>query len=128
MDKELLVKSGSKLVELLDDTKAKSKFAMWVLHSDSGAWKLWLVPENESLDVREFYGAVSRTMVSRNSEIHGLDIGSVELADSKNPVVQQLASTFNFVGGEIHLSNNSYNGFYLPEGILLRSYKLAKAA
>jgi hypothetical protein len=126
---QYLVSSGSRLVQILDATSAQPEFAMWVLNSESEAWKLWIVPKNEKLDYRDFYGVVSRSMTLNSQALFGLDISSVELVDRKNPAVKSLSRSFQIPNGNVHLSNSSFNGFYLPEGIILRSdIKAEKAA
>lgn len=128
MDKNLLVKSGSEFLRLLDATKAKPQFMMWVLHAESDTWKLWVVPANEKLDGREFYGAVSKVISENFSSLAGLDSSSIELKDVHNPAVKALGSFVHFPFGTSHFSNNTFDGFYLPDGIILRSDLVSEAA
>jgi hypothetical protein len=121
MDKDVLVTSGQELVRLLDETKLKPRAAIWVFNPDNNIWRLWIVPAINVTDKNEFYRILSET-ISRHREIlHGFDISSTELVSDNHPAIKGLKSIFRLAGiGSIHLANNTLNGFYLPDGIILR--------
>lgn len=121
MDKNALVEEGSKLVRWLDDSKLKPRAAMWVYNSETETWKLWIVPASEIHDKREFYLELSNIISAHRDEIPSLDISSVEFKADSHPAVKGLGAMFHMEGlGSAHFSNNRFNGFSLPDGIILR--------
>ena len=58
MDKSLLVKSGHSLIDALIQQGMKLRAVMWVYNDELENWKLWIVPEGESVDKHDFYGSV----------------------------------------------------------------------
>ncbi|MFN5127296.1 MAG: hypothetical protein ACK519_02885 [Sphingomonadaceae bacterium] len=121
MDKNALVESGSKLVKWLDESSLKPRAAMWVYNTEADTWRLWIVPASGLNDKREFYLALSDIIAAHRDEIPGFDISSVEFKAETHPAVQGLKKMFRMEGlGSAHLSNNSFNGFLLPDGIVLR--------
>jgi hypothetical protein len=129
MDKELLVKSGQQLITLLDGTEIAPDFAMWVLNSEHNNWKLWIVPSDLKVDKKLFYGVVSRIISENFEQLNGMEVSAIELVDRKNPAVKALGQFIHMDGlGSAHFGNNSFNGFYLPDGIILRSRHASVAA
>lgn len=122
MDQGTLVRNGQNLVRLLDRTRAKPRFAMWVNFSDTDSWKLWIVPAKEMKDKREFYFTVADTVSRHRDDLAGLDIGSVEFTEEGKPVVQAMKSFINMPGtGSANVAGNRLNGVFLPDGIVIRS-------
>jgi hypothetical protein len=129
MDRELLVVSGQKLVRLLDKTELAPIFAMWVANSERESWKLWIVPPAGQQDKKLFYGTVSRLISGNIADLNGLEISDVELMDSKNPAVSAISSAIHVPDlGASRFGNNYFNGFYMPDGIILRSNLISVAA
>lgn len=122
MDQGTLVKNGQNLVRFLDTTPAKPRFAMWVNFSDSDSWKLWIVPAKGMNDKREFYFTVADTVSRHRDELAGLDVGVVEFTPDTKPVLQAMKSFIRMPGvGSANVSGNTFNGVFLPDGILIRS-------
>jgi hypothetical protein len=121
VDTNALVEEGSRLVGLLDNSKLKPRAAMWVYNSETETWKLWIVPATEVNDKREFYLELSNIISAHREEIPNLDISSVEFKEGSHPAVKGLGAAFSVKGlSSVHLSNTSFNGFSLPNGIILR--------
>lgn len=121
MDQNSLVNDGSKLVELLDQSKLKPRAAMWVYNSETDSWRLWIVPSKEVKDKSEFYRILSDIISKHREEIPSFDISSVEFKLDDHPAITGLGSMIHMDGlGSAHLSNNRFNGFLLPDGIVLR--------
>lgn len=121
MDKSALVDDGSKLVRWLDKSKLKPRAAMWVYNSETDSWKLWIVPSSSVKDKREFYLELSNIISAHRDEIPSFDISSVEFKADSHPAVKGLSAMLRMEElGSAHLSNNRYNGFSLPDGIVLR--------
>lgn len=119
MDQELLVKQAQALTGNLDETKVVPKAVMLVISQETGNWRLWIVPKDESINKQEFYRIVAET-ISKNG-ISGIDVGSVELAKSDNPAMQGMGKMLRAEGiGNAHMSNNTYNGVLLPDGVVIR--------
>lgn len=119
MDQEVLVSEAQALTKALDNTKVLPKAVMITLSSETGNWKIWVVPENDDINKQEFY----RIIAEQISKI-GLDnveVGSVELRASTNPAILGLSKFLRMEGvGSAHLSNNTFNGILLPDGIVIR--------
>lgn len=121
MDTNALVSDGKKLVQWLDESKLKPRAAMWVYNSETESWKLWIVPAVQVKDKGDFYLELSKIISAHRDEIPGFDISSVEFKTDSHPAVQGLKTMFRMEGlGSAHLSNNRFNGFLLPDGIVLR--------
>lgn len=121
MDTNSLVSEGKKLIEWLDKSKLKPRAAMWVYNSETDTWKLWIVPAIQIKDKGDFYLELSKIISAHRDDIPGFDISSVEFKTDSHPAVQGLKTMFRMEGlGSAHLSNNRFNGFLLPDGIILR--------
>lgn len=120
MDQTLLVTKGQRLVALLDKTAAKPRAAMWVHYPDSDTWKLWIVPHEEVRDKREFYLIVA-DVISRDKELEGLDVSATEFVREDHPAMRGMQKVLRMPGlGSAHFTANSLDGYYLPDGIVLR--------
>jgi hypothetical protein len=70
---------------------------------------------------REFYRVISTLISSHRDELHGLESSEVELVDERHPAIQGLSVMLQMGGvGSAHLSGNRLNGYFLPEGIVIR--------
>lgn len=122
MDKEALVKSGHVLVTALDQDKKAPRLAMWVHATDSDTWKLWIVPPKGLVDKREFYREVSKVVSANRNELMGLDASDTEFVSDSHPALDGLKKFIKMEGlGSIYFSGNVFNGYYIPDGIILRS-------
>ena len=121
MDTDILVKEGQRLVGYLDEGKIKPRGAVWVYSSDADAWKLWIVPSQTITDKREFYRIVAQTITNHRAELPSLDVGMVEFKLADHPVVEGLGRFMHVEGiSAVSVSNNRFNGFLLPDGVVLR--------
>ena len=121
MDTDILVKEGQNLVRRLDEGKVKPRGAVWVYSSDTDDWSLWIIPAVEITDKFEFYRLVSETISAHRSEMPTLDISYIELKEPDHPAVKGLGQFLHMEGvGAATFSNNRFNGFYLPDGVVLR--------
>jgi hypothetical protein len=119
VDHELLVKQAQELTDHLDQTKVAPKAVMLVISQETGNWRLWIVPADEAVNKQEFYRIVAE-MISGN-DIPDIDVGSVELATSDNPAMKGMGRMLRMEGiGSAQMSNNTYNGVLLPDGIVIR--------
>jgi len=124
MDTNTLVTSGHSIVEAMDRANISPKLAMWVHNEESETWKLWLLPQsiNVKIDAQNFYRKMSVLISENRPNLGGIDISDLELIPPKHPVIEGMKRFIRAEGlNSIHLSGNTYNGFYLPDGILLRS-------
>jgi hypothetical protein len=121
VDQSALVSSGHALVRALDAAGLQPRFAMWVHNTDLNTWKLWLVPPSGLTDKREFYRRVAVLVAQHRNELGGLDVSDTEMITEAHPAVKGLRGFMHAPGlTDIHFSGNSFNGFYLPDGIILR--------
>lgn len=121
MDTDILVKEGQRLVHRLDEGKVKPRGAIWVYSSETENWRLWIVPSAGVTDKAEFYRLVSETISQHRDEMPSLDIGDIELKRADHPAVQGLGKVLRMDGvGAATFSNNRFNGFFLPDGVVLR--------
>jgi hypothetical protein len=121
MDKNSLVNDGIALIEILDKSRLKPRAAMWVYNSETERWRLWIVPSTEVTDKLEFYRILAGLISENRDKIPGLDISDIEFKKADHPAVSGMSSVLRMEGlGSAHFSNNRFNGFYLPDGIVLR--------
>ena len=121
MDKALLVSQGQALTARLDETKAKPRAVMWVHHPDTDAWRLWITPDKAISDKREFYRLVAETITKNPTELAGLDVGATEYVTADHPAMKGMGRFLKMPGlGSAHFSGNRFNGFFLPDGIVIR--------
>lgn len=121
MDQNLLVKSGHVLVLALDNAGIPPRAAMWVHSTDTDTWKLWLVPHKSVTDKRDFYRQLSAIVTKSRDELGGVDAADVEMVSDAHPAIKGMRRLIKMPGlGDVHLTNNRFNNFYLPDGIVLR--------
>ncbi len=121
MDKTALVAEGQTLVRRLDESKARPRGAIWVYSSDTDTWKLWIIPAVALIDKAEFYRLVSEAISAHRDEMPTLDVSSVEMKAANHPAVRGLGLVVRMEGlGSANFSNNLFNGFFLPDGVVLR--------
>ena len=121
MDQGLLVKSGHVLVKALDAQNLPPRAAVWVHNTDTDTWKLWLVPDPALKDQRAFYRTLSAIVSKNRDQLGDIDASDVELVADDHPAINGLKAFIKMPGlGDAHLSNNRLNGFFLPDGIVLR--------
>ena len=122
MDQSVLVSSGQSLVRAMDHSGLSPRIAMWVHNSDTDTWKLWLVPPPGLDDKREFYRRVAEVISKNREQLQGIDVSDTEMVLDSHPAMRGLCRLFRSPGlGVISFYGNRFNGFYLPDGIILRS-------
>ena len=122
MDTSILVESGRNFLTALDRENVKPRAAMWVHNRDTETWRLWIVPPKDITDKREFYRKVAETISKYSSTLSGLDASDTEFVVDTHPAIKALSRTFKGTNetATIFVSDNMLNGFYLPDGIILR--------
>jgi hypothetical protein len=121
VDKEVLVTTGQALIQMLDQTPVKPRVAMWVYNPDMDVWRLWILPDSKLTDKQAFYRILAELISKHRDQLQGLDISAIELKDEKHPALMGLRGFVRAEGlTSVHVSNNRFNDFYLPDGIILR--------
>lgn len=121
MDQNLLVKNGHVLITALDEAEIPPRAALWVHNTDTDTWRLWIVPPPSLDDKREFYRRVSEIVAKRWIELGGLDASDTEMVLDTHPAIRGLRKLLRLPGlGSTVLSGTKFNGFYLPEALILR--------
>lgn len=121
MDTNSLVKEGSLLVTLLDQTAIRPIAAMWVHNVEQDSWQLWIVPADAGIGKFEFFRCLAEVISTSKTDLPNLDISDVRFRNASDKAIQALNSLVSLNGlGSVHLSSNRMNGFYLPDGIVLR--------
>lgn len=122
MDQGILVTSGHILVRALDAAGIPPSAAVWVHNTDTDTWKLWLVPHESIKDQREFYRRLVEVVAEHRDELGGIDAADAQMVKDTHPAIEGLRKLMKMTGlGAAHLSNNLFNGYYLPDGIVLRT-------
>jgi hypothetical protein len=122
MDQSALVTSAHALMKELDAAEMPPQLAMLVHSTDTDTWKLWIVPPAAVKDKHEFYRRVAEIITKHRAEVGGLSASDVEMIPTTHPAVEGLSTIVRMDGfGSVHFSGNQFNGFYLPDGIILRS-------
>lgn len=121
MDTTALVNEAKLLVQLLDDAGHPPKGAMLVENAETNIWRLWIVPPESLSDKLEFFALISSLIIRNQESFSLIDSGDVDFRPSSQFVVQALSKVIRIDGmGVAHFSGNAYNGFPLPNGIILR--------
>ncbi|WP_256750309.1 hypothetical protein [Mesorhizobium sp. Mes31] len=121
MDQTVLVNQAQALTRRLDATKARPRAVMWVHQPDTDTWRLWIVPDKAISDKREFYRIVAETITKNYPEMHGLDVGATEFIKADHPAIKGMGRALKMPGiGVAQFSGNRFNGYYLPDGIVIR--------
>jgi hypothetical protein len=95
---------------------------MWVHSTDTDSWKLWIVPPKKKIDKHDFYMRVARILKSNRAEVGDIEAADTELVTDAHPAMKALKSLFKAPGLQhIVFSGNQFNGYYLPDGIILRA-------
>ena len=122
MDQSTLVSSGQSLIRVMDETGLSPRIAMWVHNSETDAWKLWIVPPRGLDDKLEFYRTVSELIARNRDRLPGIDASDTEPVPDSHPAMKGLGRVVRVTGvGAAHFPGNLFDGFYLPDGIVLRS-------
>ena len=121
MDQSVLVTTGQALVRALDAAGIPPRAALWVHNSDTNTWKLWIVPPKGLSDKREFYRRLSEVVSKAQNELSGIDASDTEMVLENHPAMTGLGKFIKAPGlGSVNFPGNRFNGFYLPDGIILR--------
>jgi hypothetical protein len=121
MDQNALVTSGHVVVRALDESGTPPPAAVWVHSPDTDTWKLWIVPDPEITDERDFYRRISEIVSKHRDQLGGIDAADTKMVDQRHPAISGLSRLLRLPGlGNAYFSGNRFNGYYLPEGIVLR--------
>ncbi|MCR9140486.1 MAG: hypothetical protein NXI27_31340 [Alphaproteobacteria bacterium] len=119
MDQEILVSEAQRLTQALDDTKIEPRAVLIAVSSETGNWKVWIVPKDDSINKQEFYRIVAEQISAM--ELKNIDVGSVELRSSTNAAIVGMSHLVRMDEiGSAHVSNNIINGILMPDGIVIR--------
>jgi hypothetical protein len=121
MDQTVLVNAGHTIVKALDTAGIPPRAAMWVHNTDTNAWKLWIVPHASVKDKRDFYRRIADIVSKHRAELGGIDASDTELVSDEHPAIRGLRVILKMPGlGAARFTDNRFNGFFLPDGIILR--------
>lgn len=129
MDQNVLVSSGHSLVKALDAEGLAPRIAMWVHSTDPDTWKLWIVPPSGMKDKHEFYRRLSEVIAKNRPALGDISASDVEFVSDSHPAMQGIGK-FIYAPGltAAHFSGNRFDGYYLPDGIILRAAFERRAA
>jgi hypothetical protein len=120
MDQNVLVTAGRNIVSFLDEEGIPPRAALWVYSTDNGTWKFWVVPPQSIKDQREFYRHIARGVSQNRDKMGGVDASDVEMVKDTHPAIQALSRVIRARDADVRMTNNMLNGFFLPDGIVLR--------
>lgn len=121
MDQSLLVRNGHRLLDLLDRSGLPAEVAIWFHDTNIDVWRLWIVPRGPAPDKRDFYLKLSQIVGGADPETVGVDTADVQLMRADHPAIRALSRMFRVTGmSDVPISNNMLDGFFVPEGIILR--------
>ncbi|UYW33634.1 hypothetical protein [Methylorubrum extorquens] len=120
MDQNSLVEFGHAVIRSMRDDGISPRAAMWINNTDTQTWKLWIVPPKSLSDKREFYRKMSQIVSAYGDRYPGFDIADIEMIPETHPALKGMSTMFR-IPAEVafSLSGNTFNGFYIPDGILL---------
>ncbi|HXY58656.1 MAG TPA: hypothetical protein VEH76_08750 [Methylocystis sp.] len=121
MDQGSLVSSGQALVRALDESGLPPRAAMWVHETENDNWRLWLVPPKGTTDRRDFFLQIAKIVAENRLRLGGFDTGDARMVLDDHPAIKGLRSYMKVPGlNNIFFPGNKFEGYYLPEGIILR--------
>ena len=122
MDQSTLVAGGQALVRELAKIGFPPRVAMWVHFAETDTWKLWIVPAAPITDMRQFYRQVAEIVTKHRADLGGIDASDTEMIPETHPAMKGLRRFLRASGlTSVHFPGNRFNGYYLPDGIILRS-------
>ena len=122
MDKAILVTSGAALVEAMDRDGISPLVAMWVRVEDTEDWRLWIVPPAGNDDKHEFYRRIASIISSNRDKLGTLSVSDIQYVAATHPAMQGIRRYLELEDvGAAPFGGNRFDGYYLPEGIILRS-------
>jgi hypothetical protein len=106
----------------MDEAGFGPRLAMWVHNTDSDTWKLWLVPPKGTSDEAAFYRKMVEIVSGNRDKLGTMDAGDTKMVPETHPVARGIGGFIKLPGlGAAYFSGNVFYGFYLPDGIILRS-------
>lgn len=106
----------------MDDAGFPPRMAVWVHNTDTDTWKLWVVPPKGLTDERDFFRRCAAVVSANRPSLGGLDVSDVKMVEETHPAMVGLSVAVRVPGlARVHFSGNRFNGFYLPDCIILRS-------
>ena len=121
MDQAILVRAGETIVKALDDSGSSPRAAMWVYMPETDTWKFWIVPAVSVADKRDFYRRIADVVSEHRMNLGDLDASDTEMLQDNHPAIQGLRNIIKMPGlGSARFTNNRFNGYYLPDGIIMR--------
>lgn len=113
------IEASQRLLALLDRGPLRPRAAVWVYGSDTGRWKLWIVPDAQFSDKHAFY----RRMADALAELDEPDlaISDVSFTAADHPAIRGLSRILRVEGvSNVRFTSNMLNGYYLPDAIVIR--------
>jgi hypothetical protein len=96
--------------------------SMWVHNTDTDAWKLWIVPPAGFKDKHEFYRQIAEIVSKNRAALGNIDASDTEMVLDTHPAMIGIGRFLKMGGlGSANFWGNIFNGYYLPNGIILRS-------
>lgn len=87
-----MIRAGKDLIQALDRQKFTAKTALWLYTEEFDRWRLVIAtPQRRLMGPLKAYMAVNRVLSKINSPI---DLTSVSLVDTKNPMIKGLSTPF----------------------------------
>lgn len=106
----------------MDTAGISPRVAVWIHNTDTNTWKLWLVPPKGFNDKRAFYRKIADILSSKQGEVAGLEVSDTEMVPDSHPAMKGLGRFLKVTGlASVFFTGNRFNGYYLPDGIILRS-------
>ena len=125
MDTEALVTHAHQLADLLDREGILPGMMMWFRDSDTENWRLWIVPHKTVKDERDFYRRLSNTISSNRHLLSSLHASDIDMIDEHHPAIGAIRGMAAMLFGgrrgkcSIKLSQNLFNGLFIPDGVLV---------
>ncbi|AVO43658.1 hypothetical protein [Phreatobacter cathodiphilus] len=108
-------------MSLLESQGLAIRSALFVLAAEDANWRLWLEFARPFDDKREAYRRIAAIVAAHQQEIGGIDTSDIDLIASDNKALEALGRIVKLgAGGQVQLSNNMFNGVFLPEAIILK--------
>lgn len=106
----------------MDESGFGPRLAMWVHNTDTDTWKLWLVPPKGKVDKEEFYRRIVEIVSKKRTELGNIDASDTEMVLDTHRAVKGISRFIKMTElSSAHFNGNMFDGYYLPDGIILRS-------
>ncbi len=123
---ESLISEAGQLVKKLDELGDRPTNVLWYYFSDAEEWRLLIAGESFDrllpIEERQAYQKIGRAL--SGADLRSLTIADVKLVRTNDPLIvatKPVAQTSPTAVARIHFRDNTFNGIFVKEMLVLRA-------